>query len=684
MSDHAAQIHKRDKGKMVHKSNGNDFLALVRAKSKEFELIRVDVNQMYTVCRKSIWAAEDVNLKSYAPKSAENPIADRKKFEIGESSAMRRSMELFNDEAIFSEKISTQQLTETTIKWKNLRSYNCQNSDAYQPGFEHFPMFNINRKIEAIMASNKKNTHGAMSVKIKKESLSLHEKMLTPLEGLQPDNSANIVEPSSRFFQINGKLLTTGGRGDADSNSSFLGSSWTSVKDGSIRVLRESSPSYSPHPFSSDRHDANEKDDFANRFFLGQKRFRKPDGSDVHRLPCKIPKCSIHDVNLSESFQNFKPIENGELFHKLSSTIKQLPDTDKVRLNGCFREPTMGDNSFAQVKENASLEVRIVLIGPNGKKDMSANPFKNFPSDSKKNDRDVTGAHLIEASNESSTRTDTMYGLPSSQSKSLLGETYSSAQKGVAPSNIRNLESTSSSPAEQAACRTIKTGITGRQVGHPADRPTYASHNAVSTSQTRTMSLDLNIPLAMIADNTSGSETCSIWIKRLQDHHPEALSLCSKRRWSHNYHEVSPSATRAPPGEQQERLKALPEKFEGRLLGSVRAMVLMGRTMRNRGLCKFRRKKTSLVWNTSDPHVTPLVSVFAGLSLLRFQKLAVVRLSEEAESSRQFGGCSWSSRKFHCLSLLLLLLTKTKSEGDSSVCEEERKRSFSVFRGSFL
>ncbi|KAK8948887.1 hypothetical protein KSP39_PZI005302 [Platanthera zijinensis] len=642
MSDHAAQIHKRDKGNMVHKSNGNDFLALHRAKSKEFELIRVDVNQMYTVGHKckSSCAAEDVNLKSYAPKSAENPIVDGKKFEIGESSTMRRSMELFNDEVIFSEKISTQQLTETSIKWKNLRSYNCQNSDVSQPGFEHFPMFNINRKIEAIMASNKKNTHGAMSVKMKKESLSLHEKMMTPLEGLQPDNSANIVEPSSRFFQINGQLLTTGGRSDADSNSSFLGSSWTSVKDGSIRVLRESSPSYSPHPFSSDRHDADEKDDFANRFFLGQKRFRKPDGSDVHRLPCKIPKCSIHDVNLSESFQNFKPIENGELFHKLSSTIKQLPDTDKVWLNRCFREPTMGDNSFTQVKENASSEGRIVLIGPNYcKEDMSAMPFKNFTSDDKKNDRDVTCAHLIGASNESSTRTDTMYGLPSSQSKSLLGETYSSAQKGVAPSNLRNSESTSASPAEQAARRNIKTGISGRQVEHPADGPTYASHNAVSASQTKTMSLDLNISLAMIADNTSGSETCSIWIKRLQDHHPEALTLCSKRfknrdasssdnhnskiissskifkpcsgdsekssrswirRWSHNYHGVSPSATRMPPEEQQERLKALSEKFEGRLLGSVQAMVLLGKTMRNRGLCKFRRKKTSLVWNTSE------------------------------------------------------------------------------------
>ncbi|KAH0466769.1 hypothetical protein IEQ34_004007 [Dendrobium chrysotoxum] len=253
-----------------------------------------------------------------------------------------------------------------------------------------------------------------------------------------------------------------------------------------------------------------------------------------------MPKCSIHHMSLSESCQNLKSVEIGERFHKFSSTVKYLLVTDEMGKDQCLRERTMGDSAFTQVNENTlSKTVTIPTDLSCGKKENSTERLENFVSDEDRNDRNDSGAHLMGAHNEFSTKVDTKSNHPLQGSSSLLGESISSPQKATAYSNLRNSKTTSASSAREVAIGNAEIGMAKREE-HLAsiDEVTHASHTEASVYSTESLAADHIVSHVKVsdvsssshlADHTSGSERCSRWIKRLRGNHSENLSLCTKR-----------------------------------------------------------------------------------------------------------------------------------------------------------
>lgn len=477
-------------GNIDHQFEGRDCMALDPVKSKEFkafELVRVDMNQRYILgCKgKSNSAAEDAPL-SDTLRSGETSEVDREKLKIPENSSMIRNVESINDETRFSEKGGTQHLTESSIKWNNSGSYCCHGLDMSKLGFEHFPMLDINRKIETILSSKKiSDFDAAVSVKMVKENLSLFrtigtssllelapgsclatkeiigdaKKVMTTYNGFLPDNAEDMDGASSPVIHrckyqktnmimfssgltyvdpMNNKLtcmrhsqcsccsssnpITTGIKSKTGSISKGFGNLWTSLKGKSNHLVTESSAADFPYSFSTEGYGSEVKGDSPRRLLLNQRRLSKPDDADMNLLPCEMPKCLKHDMNIPESCQNLKSVDIGKRFDKFPSTIKYLLIADKLNKYQCLSERTMGDSAFNLANESTSFKTLMIPTKQDyDKKEKSAVTLENFLSDENRNCCDGIGAHLIAENNQFSTEYDTIYNHPFHRSSSLLG-----------------------------------------------------------------------------------------------------------------------------------------------------------------------------------------------------------------------------------------------------------------------
>ncbi|KAH0468348.1 hypothetical protein IEQ34_003381 [Dendrobium chrysotoxum] len=199
-------------GNIVGQFKEHDFLAVERVKFKEVKLLSFDMNQRYTggFVGKLSSAADNVDLVSHSLQSDETTEGGWENFRITDKSSTRRDLELFDDEITFFERVSAESLAESSLKWKASASYHFQNLDANVSEFGHFPMFEINKKMETIMASRKKSTCGAMFIKMKKVNLPVCESTATSsLVELAPgswhaannmiDNAENAMRPYEGF-----------------------------------------------------------------------------------------------------------------------------------------------------------------------------------------------------------------------------------------------------------------------------------------------------------------------------------------------------------------------------------------------------------------------------------------------------------------------------------------------------
>ncbi|XP_020598146.1 uncharacterized protein LOC110037782 [Phalaenopsis equestris] len=380
-----------------------------------------------------------------------------------------------------------------------------------------------------------------------------------------------------------------------------------------------------------------------------------------------MPNCSKHDMSLPESCQILKSVDYGERCQKFSSTVKYLLVADKVEKYQCLRKQTKGDSTFTQV--NASTLSTLPTKQNCGKKKKSTAPLQKFVSDEDMNDCDDNDAHLIAEHNEFLTNTDTVYSHPSHRSSSLPGESFSRSQKGITSSNLRNPNPVFASSGDVSTTK-VETGMAEkREAEHAASthEATDARHRKASVSSTESLAADHHIASQVRAsdasssnplpNHTSGSETCSRWIKRLQDNHSKTAP-CTKRfrrgddssneiqqtptiqnynplrhasqekcvksitssanvlhngdsdecvqlwmrRWRHSGDESSSTASMpsVPLTLLPEKSSAALEKFEGKMSASIGGMALMGKAMKNYRPYRIRREEGCLVWNTGE------------------------------------------------------------------------------------
>ncbi|XP_020700056.1 uncharacterized protein LOC110112241 isoform X1 [Dendrobium catenatum] len=544
-------------GNVVDQFKEHDFLAVERVKIKEVKLLSFDMNQRYSggYVGKLSSTAENVDLVSHFLQSDETIEGGWKNFRITDKSSTRRDLELFDDEITFFERVSAESLAESSLKWKASASYQFQNIDANVSDFEHFPMFEINKKMETIMASRKKSTCGSMFVKMKKVKLPVCESTATssfveltpgswhaannmidntenamrPCEGFQPNYAYKVPENTNLSWMkrklwccfSNNKFITAVSKNNIDSMPTSFGILWKSSKDGSTLVFSESNPNDFPCHSSTEEQENSIKDESSHRWLVGQKRLSQPDDSDTHLWPSKIPKCQMQDVSQPRSCRTLKSVGSGEGFHRLSSPINSLLVVDEMGLDHCHRELMMGDSGLTHINDNALSEKFITPTNQNyGQKEITIVPFVNVTSVEGRRGPGGIGTHFMGEDKESFTKAGSVYHSPH-RSSSLLGKPFSRPPtvcifcklQCVASPNLRKCNCTSPSLAAEAPCRNIETGTTDGVEQHP------------STERTTSASVERTVDFS---GSNNLVKTRSTWVKRLQHNQSETLTLCTK------------------------------------------------------------------------------------------------------------------------------------------------------------
>ncbi|KAK8936750.1 hypothetical protein KSP39_PZI012340 [Platanthera zijinensis] len=653
---------------------GNQFtryarLALDQVKSEEIKPICLDINQRHTSgCKgQSVSSFGNVNLMSYALQSGRADEVNLGKLRVTDKSTLRSNMESLDDEIACSD---SSNLTESCMKWKSATSPHFKNLDDLVSEHQHFPTVDINGKVGTMVASMENSYSDAMLVKshvtsslfeccrpdhthdVSRTSLAINgckcqKKTIRdacmfsygPAYKVSANSELTCMQDKLSFCSSSNKLISKRIRDNTNSVSTSLGSAWTSLKDGSTYVLRESTPNYSPFHFSIEEHGENIKDDSTNQLLLGQKRCTRTVCSDMQLSPSKVPKFS--DASQHGPRRNLKSVENAEGFYKSCKRKNSVLAAEEMSLDFCRIELTTGAISTVTQHKDIAFSETFMMPAKEyyGEKVTTTLPFGNFTNDENKGGHGEIGTHLMEANNEFSAKADTIYFKPHQRSSSIVGKTFSTPPRIIA----------SASQAHDAPCRSVEIGTSNRveppsstESATSATNKDAADHillqinppfgtdfakgaplllsplpECCRADKCRSPPMELQIAAQTIPkitdisshgrlrNSSSESETCSRWLKCLQGKSlPTNRSQLAKtmplpgscdpslvafdqpwvRSWRCNRRTVA-------------NVAFLPVKGE-KLFASVRAMALMGKAMKNYKPCKFRRKEAILIWTT--------------------------------------------------------------------------------------
>lgn len=290
----------------------------------------------YTCECKSAWRCNfgKQDPTSYMAQSVEAQGCDNGKYTITENCVLNRSG--FKT----LEKFPEQKFPAFSINWENITSYHFQNSIIPTSEWSHFPMFDINRKLESILAPKKMTSSDTMEARMNERLFSLRESPLpTHLrefasEGQhQQQKVTQIGEEMRPYFGLAfNEHFANASLGYLKDNIACFGSSGTRMKDGSSPYSN-----YVPHPHISE--ECSEERGIAcgrNRTTSG------PSNSN------RIQNCSTSGSRNGES-------------EKSSSGSKHLPMTKEVGRDLCRKDKIAGGSTFSSNVKGTALFERAAL-----------------------------------------------------------------------------------------------------------------------------------------------------------------------------------------------------------------------------------------------------------------------------------------------------------------------------------
>nr|XP_010924292.1 uncharacterized protein LOC105047180 [Elaeis guineensis]XP_010924293.1 uncharacterized protein LOC105047180 [Elaeis guineensis]XP_019706963.1 uncharacterized protein LOC105047180 [Elaeis guineensis]XP_019706964.1 uncharacterized protein LOC105047180 [Elaeis guineensis] len=192
------------------------YLPLETTKSIEAKILSTDMNQVKTSANKGVHRAEpnELNVISDVHQTTESVRAENRQCKIMNNSVVQKKMKLLDAKAAVSDTLSVHKLPDSSVEWEKFNTYRIMNSENGSSELNHFPMFDINCKMESILNPKKKSAHGALAGGLSEPQILLNETNLAP----------HVIEIASEDQQLKMERMTQKNQDIESCQDEFTGS----------------------------------------------------------------------------------------------------------------------------------------------------------------------------------------------------------------------------------------------------------------------------------------------------------------------------------------------------------------------------------------------------------------------------------------------------------------------------
>lgn len=158
------------------------YLPLETTKSIETKILSIGMNEGKTSANKSVHRAEpyELNVISDVHQTIESVRAENQQCKITNDSVVQKKMKLLDAKAAVSDTLSVHKLPDSSVEREKFNTYRIMNSENGSSELNHFPMFDINCKIESMLNPKKRSVHGAVAGRLSEPQILLNENKLAP------------------------------------------------------------------------------------------------------------------------------------------------------------------------------------------------------------------------------------------------------------------------------------------------------------------------------------------------------------------------------------------------------------------------------------------------------------------------------------------------------------------------
>ncbi|EHA8590546.1 hypothetical protein COCNU_scaffold020205G000020 [Cocos nucifera] len=158
------------------------YLPLETTKSMEAKILSTDMNQVKTSANKSVHRAEpnELNVISDVHQTTESLRSENQQCKIMNNSVVQKKMKLLDAKAAVSDTLCVHKLPDSSVEPEKFNTYGIMNSENGSSDLNHFPMFDINHKIESVLNPKKRSVHGALAGRLSEPQILPNETNLAP------------------------------------------------------------------------------------------------------------------------------------------------------------------------------------------------------------------------------------------------------------------------------------------------------------------------------------------------------------------------------------------------------------------------------------------------------------------------------------------------------------------------
>ncbi|XP_072957878.1 uncharacterized protein [Typha angustifolia] len=482
-----------------------------------------------------------------------------------------------------SNTLSVHKLSDSAVDWEDINAHHFLTSDNPDTEWDHFPMFDINRKIEGILNPKRRSEFGNPSGRFSEPPKSLNETMssshvmalsskehqfrarrmrhyvdkrMEPYrssEGLLPcQDDLEGFDSQIKVHRLKGHGQNTmscscSEDGNISSNSQCLveehslRTNFTGLKQynryghgkfmfsevkSDSKVIGKSSST----PWSRTNGGSNKVPRLPSS---GTSRFN--DAKQSHQSLQKMPYCHIHDVQSQRvnSVQNVRGVS-----HRFSHATEYHLAEKSVAKAVTHKKQLIDSKNNTRVKRPALFEMLTLPAVQHDRKFQDSRSPRKSKSGQVYEDSGIgIDSNIEESQNELSGKTDTLYIDILQAPSSSAGVASSGAKKGVMFPNMIYCESAATSPITQMISRDDETELLGINLQHAksSDKVVSASKREPSISRTLSLAGD---HIFKNQENSSSSvpteapeclEQSSRWLKRLGHNLSDSLAIGAKR-----------------------------------------------------------------------------------------------------------------------------------------------------------
>ncbi|KAJ6803271.1 uncharacterized protein M6B38_156405 [Iris pallida] len=590
---------------------------------------------------------------SYVLQAAEAPAGEKGRYKIINN--LKKISETSFDS------LSVSKAPGSSMNWANFSTYHFQKTTRSNSERKHFPMFDINRRIETILGPLKRTGYGTMEVRMNGPKLDLGESSSSPhlIEFASEEHQLQqqrVAETKNQLMQkydsVSGSsphnyqaFMSTKDEEDnnlfsskvvykehfANTNFSYLrqemcnssshstsmvherkndkqvlrtsGCSWTRLKDGST-----SSPNDIPQTPLTGEDDTESENSYHSRSIKSN----------------KLENCCNMGTVRTENASSYVNTRKGRSQKHADET--HLLFTKKMSTNLLHEDQTVGESAASAKVKGASFFERLTSpasLHHIGQREENSVPMVGSTNTKCSNEID---ANFMYKQIEPSARIDLVCTDIRPASSSPAVGTSSRSQKDIACYNTKlaeiddsNLEATSSKDVSTSRSESMDVDNLSctRKPSSSAEKDTDATWKWVKRLRSNTLD---SIPIATkrlkLEDASPGVAevvTCNRSISNPPQSQqlvessvlPKKVQCCSVDSvmaipWIQRWCRQSRATSAVPVLCAPEHSNVLPERLEAKQFPSLAAMALMGKSVNNFRPCEFQKRGATNVWNTGE------------------------------------------------------------------------------------